>query len=53
MTLSEFNSIFTIISLGIFLVIVIWAFSRHNKKTYEDAARQIVEDDDKPSDKSS
>ncbi|MBB5020388.1 cytochrome c oxidase cbb3-type subunit 4 [Chitinivorax tropicus] len=48
MTLSEFNSLFTVVSLAIFLAIVVWAFSRHNKKPYEDAARQIVEDDDRP-----
>ena len=43
---SIFHSIWTILVLVIFLGVVFWAYSNRNKQKFDEAARDIIDDDD-------
>ena len=40
------QGIFTTLSLIVFLAIVVWAFSKHKKKDFDEAAQIPFKDDD-------
>ena len=43
---SIFQSIWTILVFVFFLGIVFWAYSSRNKQKFDEAARDIIDDDD-------
>lgn len=44
----EFRAVFTVLSLGVFLGIVWWAYSKGNKARFAEAERMALADDDLP-----
>lgn len=47
MDINDFRSLFTVLSLALFVGIVWWAYSDRRKKAYDEAA-QLPLDDDSP-----
>lgn len=45
MDYGTWRGVFSLIILAIFIAIVAWAFSRHTKKQFDDAANSIFEDE--------
>lgn len=48
MDLNDFRSLVTVVGFVCFLGICIWAYSRHAKAGFEEAARLPLTDDDPP-----
>ena len=48
MDINDLRSLFTVLGLLCFLGIVAWAYSKHAKKGFDEAARLPLSDDDLP-----
>ncbi len=48
MDLNDVRVIVTVLSFAAFIAIVWWAYSSRRKQAYDQAARSLLEDDDKP-----
>jgi cytochrome c oxidase cbb3-type subunit 4 len=46
MDYGTFRGIFTLVLLVLFIVIVVWAYSKRSKSRFDEAANTIFEDDD-------
>jgi cytochrome c oxidase cbb3-type subunit 4 len=46
MDYGTFRGIFTLVLLVLFIVIVVWAYSKRTKSRFDEAANTIFEDDD-------
>lgn len=42
-----YRGIFTLVLLVLFIVIVIWAYSKRSKKRFDDAANAVFDDENK------
>ncbi|MFY8275111.1 cbb3-type cytochrome oxidase subunit 3 [Pseudoalteromonas sp. SSDWG2] len=47
MDYGTFRGILTLVIMVLFIVIVIWAFSKRSKKRFDDAANAVFEDENK------
>jgi cytochrome c oxidase cbb3-type subunit IV len=45
MDMNDLRSLYTALSLAVFVGIIWWAFSRRNKESFEEASRLPLEDD--------
>jgi cytochrome c oxidase cbb3-type subunit IV len=45
MDINDLRSIFTVVSLLIFIGIVVWAWSKRNKRDFDEAAKLPFKDD--------
>jgi cytochrome c oxidase cbb3-type subunit 4 len=48
MDVNDLRAVITVVSLGLFIGIVWWAWSSRRKKDFDEAARLALDDDDKP-----
>lgn len=48
MDLNDVRVVVTVLTFVAFIGIVWWAYSSRRKATYDEAARMVLEDDDKP-----
>ena len=48
MIVSLFHSLWTLVSLIIFIGIIVWACSAHRKKAFDEAAHLPLEEDNNP-----
>lgn len=53
MDYGTYRGIYTIIMMLVFAGIVWWAYSKHSKKKFDNAAQSILDDDDVKAQKSS
>ena len=51
MDINDLGSIVTVLSFAAFIGIVWWAYSGRRKEAYDEAARSLLDDDDKPVDR--
>ena len=47
MDYGTFRGILTLVIMVLFIVIVLWAFSKRSKKRFDDAANAVFEDENK------
>ncbi|WP_022943664.1 CcoQ/FixQ family Cbb3-type cytochrome c oxidase assembly chaperone [Pseudoalteromonas ruthenica] len=47
MDYGTFRGILTLVIMVLFIVIVLWAFSKRSKKRFDDAANSVFEDENK------
>ena len=48
MDINDLRSVLTVVSFGLFIGIVWWAYSGHRKHSFEEAAQLALDDDDLP-----
>ena len=47
MDYGTYRGVYTIIMMLVFIGIIWWAYSKHSKKSFDDAANSIFEEEDK------